>query len=128
MNNQIYYLISQDYYSTDFLDETQCNKSNVLSCIKNKNTEIVEIDIEDIDNLFEVIKEKDNVYKIINIHKHKVCGGKFEVGDIIYEDFGMISFYTKNPQGNIDKIAIYPTIICKKEEIILYNSDVELEE
>ena len=34
-----------------------------------KKTEIIKIDTEDIDNLFEIIKEEENFYKIIHIIK-----------------------------------------------------------
>jgi len=123
MNNQVYYLISQDFYDCEIMDVL--NKNNVLSCIKEKNTKAIEIDIEDVDNLFEVLNEKDNVYKIIHIHKHQQNHGKFEVGDTIYVDLGIISFYTKKINGEINEISVFPTKIIKKEEILLYNSNVE---
>ena len=83
INKPVYYLISQDFYKID-----------CLSGIREKNTEIIKMDTEDIDNLFEIIKEeKKNLYKIIHIIKqHK---NVFKVGDLIYLDFGIISFYTK---------------------------------
>ena len=99
-------LISQDFNDCEIFD------------IQNKNTEAIKIDIVDIDNIFEVIKEEDNIYKIIHIHKHQKNHGKFEVGDTIYLDFGMISFYTKK-NGDINEISVFPTIIIKKEEILL---------
>ena len=120
MNNTVYYLISQDFCDCELMDVI--NKKNVLSCIKEKNTEAIKIDIADIDNLFEVIKEEDYVYKIIHIHKHQKNFGQFKVGDTIYVDQGMISFYSKKKNGEINEISIFSTKIIKKEEILLQNS------
>ena len=69
MNTQIYYLISQDFYACEIIDVL--NKNDILSCIKEKNTEAIKINMADIDNLFEVIKKENNVYIIIHIHKHQ---------------------------------------------------------
>jgi hypothetical protein len=124
MNTPIYYLISQDFYSCEIMDVL--NKNDVLSCIKEKNTEAIKIDMTDIDNLFEVIKKENNIYTIIYIHKHQKNFGKFKVGNIIYFDNGMISFYTKKNNGEIDEVSIFPTKIIKKEEILLHNSEVDL--
>ena len=92
-NTPIYYLISQDFYTCEIIDVL--TKNDVLSCIKEKNTEAIKIDIADIDNLFEVIEKENNVYIIIHIHKYQKNFGKFKVGNTIYFDNGMISFYTK---------------------------------
>ena len=119
----IYYLMSQEFYGFELYDVL--NKNDCLSGIREKNTEIIKIDTEDINNLFEIIKEeKKNLYKIIHINKqHK---NVFKVGDLIYLDFGMISFYTKTINGKIDKIEVLPTEIIEKEKIILYNSLIEI--
>lgn len=116
-SKQIYYLISQDYYDNELMDVLY--KENVFSSIK--DTEITMIDIKNIDNLFEVIQE-DNNYKIIYIHKHQKIHGKFKVGDKIYLDNGMISFYTKNINGDINELCIFPSKIIKKELITIINS------
>ena len=119
---QVFYLISQDYYNNELMDII--NKNNVLSHINEKNLKPVEIDVDEIDNLFELIEEGNNAYKIIYIHKHQRIHDKFNVGDIIYMDYGMVSFYTKTEtNGKLDKIAIYPTKIAKKEDIILYDEN-----
>ena len=113
INKPVYYLISH-YNESEVYDIL--NKNDCLSGI-HKKTEIIKIDTEDIDNLFEIIKE-EKLYKIIYIIKqHK---NVFKVGDLIYLDFGMISFYTKTINGKIDKTEIYPTgIIEKKKNIII---------
>ena len=124
MNTPIYYLISQDFYACEIIDVL--TKNDVLSCIKEKNTEAIKIDIADIDNLFEVIEKENNVYIIIHIHKYQKNFGKFKVGNTIYFDNGMISFYTKKNNGEIDEVSIFPTKIIKKEEILLHNLEVDL--
>lgn len=116
MNNQIYYLISQDFHNCKLMDII--NKNNVLSYIEDKNTNAVKINVKEIDNLFEVINEENNVYIIIRIHKKPKTQYQFKIGDIIYLGFGMISFYTKKING---EIVIFPTKIVKKEEITLNN-------
>ena len=123
INKPVYYLISQDFYGSELYDVL--NKNDCLSGIREKNTEIIKIDTEDIDNLFEIIKEEGkNLYKIIHINKqHK---NVFKVGDLIYLDFGMISFYTKTINGEIDKIEVFPTGIIEKEKILLYNSLIKI--
>ena len=80
----------------------------------------------DIDNLFEVIKKENNVYIIIHIHKHQKNFGKFNVGNILYFDNGMISFHTKKINSEIDEVSIFPTKIIKKEKILLHNLEVDL--
>ena len=120
MNTPIYYLISQDFYACEIIDVL--TKNDVLSCIKEKNTEAIKIDIADIDNLFEVIEKENNVYIIIHIHKYQKNFGKFKVGNTIYFDNGMISFYTKKNNGEIDEVSIFPTKIIKKEEIVFYET------
>ena len=117
MNKQVYYLLSQDYYSSE---------SNYLSEIREKDAEIIKIDTEEITNIFEVIKneEERNAYTIIYIHKQD--RSVFTVGNVIYLDFGMVSFYTKNINGKIDKIEVLPTEIIEKGKIALYNSRVEI--
>ena len=57
------------------------NKNDCLSGI-HKKTKIIKIDTEDIDNLFEIIKEEEEkLYKIIHIIKqHK---NVFKVGDLM---------------------------------------------
>jgi hypothetical protein len=123
INKPVYYLISQDFYDCEVYDIL--NKNDCLSGI-HKKTEIIKIDTEDIDNLFEIIKEEEEekLYKIIHIIKqHK---NVFKVGDLIYLDFGMISFYTKTINGEIDKIEIFPTGIIEKEKILLYNSLIDI--
>ena len=120
MNTPIYYLISQDFYACEIIDVL--TKNDVLSCIKEKNTEAIKIDIADIDNLFEVIEKENNVYIIIHIHKYQKNFGKFKVGNTIYFDNGMISFYTKKNNGEIDEVSIFPTKIIKKEEIDFYET------
>ena len=119
----IYYLMSQEFYGFELYDVL--NKNDCLSGIREKNTEIIKIDTEDIDNLFEIIKEEEEkLYKIIHIIKqHK---NVFKVGDLIYLDFGMISFYTKTINGKIDKTEIFPTGIIEKEKILLYNSLIDI--
>ena len=124
MNTPIYYLISQNFYACEIIDVL--NKNDILSCIKEKNTEAIKIDMADIDNLFEVIKKENNVYTIIHIHKHQKNFGKFKVGNTLYFDNGMISFYTKKNNGEIDEVSIFPTKIIKKEEILLHNLEVDL--
>lgn len=124
MNIPIYYLISQDFYACKIIDVL--TKNDVLSCIKEKNTEAIKINIADIDNLFEVIEKENNVYIIIHIHKYQKNFGKFKVGNTIYFDNGMISFYTKKNNGEIDEVSIFPTKIIKKEEILLHNLEVDL--
>ena len=119
-NTPIYYLISQDFYTCEIIDVL--TKNDVLSCIKEKNTEAIKIDIADIDNLFEVIEKENNVYIIIHIHKYQKNFGKFKVGNTIYFDNGMISFYTKKNNGEIDEVSIFPTKIIKKEEIDFYET------
>lgn len=119
MNNQIYYLISQDFHNCELMDII--NKNNVLSYIEDKNTNAVKINVKEIDNLFEVINEENNVYKIIRIHKQSKTQYQFKIDDIIYVSGGMISFYTKKINGEIDEISVFPTKIVKKEEIILNN-------
>lgn len=111
---QIYYLISQDYHNSELTDVL--HKKDVLSSIS--DTKINVIDEESIDNLFEVIPEND-YYKIIHIHKHQKIGGKFKVGDNIYLEYGMISFYTKNKNENINEVCIFPTKIIKKNLITI---------
>jgi hypothetical protein len=119
INKPVYYLISQDFYGSELYDVL--NKNDCLSGIREKNTEIIKIDTEEIDNLFEIIKEEEKyVYKIIHIIKQH--NNVFKDGDLIYLDFGMISFYTKTINGKIDKIEVLPTGIIEKEKIILYNS------
>ena len=122
MNKQVYYLLSQDYYSSDDVQ----NKTNYLSEIREKDAEIIKIDTEEITNIFEVIKneEERNAYTIIHIHKQD--RNVFTVGNVIYLDFGMVSFYTKNINGKIDKIEVIPTEIIEKGKIALYNSRVEI--
>lgn len=71
------------------------------------------IDVKNIDNLFEDIQE-DNNYKIIYIHKHQKIYEKFKVGDKIYLDNDMISFYSKNINDDINELCIFPTKIIKK--------------
>ena len=119
MNNQIYYLISQDFYNCELMDII--NKNDVLSYIKDKNINAVEINVEEIDNLFEVINLENNVYKIICIHKQPKKQYQFKIDEIIYVSNGMISFYTKKINGEINEISVFPTKIVKKEEIILNN-------
>ena len=105
MNKQVYYLLSQDYYSSDDVQ----NKTNYLSEIREKDAEIIKIDTEEITNIFEVIKneEERNAYTIIYIHKQD--RSVFKVGNVIYLDFGMVSFYTKDINGKTDKIEVLPT-------------------
>ena len=123
INKPVYYLISQDFYSSELYDVL--NKNDCLSGIREKNTEIIKIDTEDIHNLFEIIKEEEkNLYKIIHINKQH--NNVFKVGDLIYLDFGMISFYTKTINGKIDKTEVLPTGIIEKEKILLYNSLIEI--
>ena len=113
MNKQVYYLLSQEY-------------SGYISEIREKDAEILKIDTEEIVNLFEVIKneEERNAYTIIYIHKQD--RSVFKVGNVIYLDFGMVSFYTKNINGKMDKIEVFPTEIIEKGKIALYNSRVEI--
>jgi hypothetical protein len=130
MNCPVYYLISKEYYDNEIMHWLY--KNNILSWIREKDTEPVdteplEIDTVDIDNLFEVLKEEreregDNVYKIIHIHKNQEICGKFKVGDTIYLGGGMLSFYTKKINGEIDEVALFQTEIIKKEKITLYYS------
>jgi hypothetical protein len=121
-NKPVYYLISQEFYTTEVYDVLK--KNDCHSGIREKKTEIIKIDTEEIDNLFEIIKEEEKyVYKIIHIHKQH--NDVFKVGDVIYLDFG-ISFYTKTINGKIDKIEIFPTEIIKKEKILLYNYNIEI--
>ena len=124
INKPVYYLISQDFYGSELYDVL--NKNDCLSGIREKKTEIIKIDTENIDNLFEIIKyeEEKNLYKIIHIIKQH--NNVFKDGDLIYLDFGMISFYTKTINGKIDKIEILPTGIIEKEKILLYNSLIEI--
>lgn len=124
INKPVYYLISQEFYGSELYDVL--NKNDCLSGIREKNTEIIKIDTEDIDNLFEIIKyeEEKYLYKIIHIIKQH--NNVFKDGDLIYLDFGMISFYTKTINGKIDKIEVMPTGIIGKEKIILYNSLIEI--
>jgi len=124
INKPVYYLISQEFYGSELSDVL--NKNDSLSGIREKNTEIIKIDTEDIDNLFEIIKyeEEKYLYKIIHIIKQH--NNVFKDGDLIYLDFGMISFYTKTINGKIDKIEVLPTGIIEKEKIILYNSLIEI--
>jgi len=124
INKPVYYLISQEFYGSELYDVL--NKNDCLSGIREKNTEIIKIDTEDIDNLFEIIKyeEEKYLYKIIHIIKQH--NNVFKDGDLIYLDFGMISFYTKTINGKIDKIEVLPTGIIEKEKIILYNSLIEI--
>ena len=124
INKPVYYLISQEFYGSELYDVL--NKNDCLSGIREKNTEIIKIDTEDIDNLFEIIKyeEEKYLYKIIHIIKQH--NNVFKDGDLIYLDFGMISFYTKTINGKIDKIEVSPTGIIEKEKIILYNSLIEI--
>ena len=119
INKPVYYLISQDFYVCEVYGIS--NKNDCLSGIHKKT----KIDTEDIDNLFEIIKEEEEkLYKIIHIIKqHK---NVFKVGDLIYLDFGMISFYTKTIDGKIDKPEIFPTGIIEKEKILLYNSLIDI--
>jgi hypothetical protein len=121
-NLQVYYLISQDFYSSEIIDVL--NKNDVLTKIKNINTEVINIDMMEINNLFEVIKEENNVYKIICIIKHSEIQNKFEVGDLIYLDGSMISFYTKN-NGEINNISCLPTEIIEKEKILFCDYTIE---
>jgi len=123
-NKPVYYLISQEFYGSELYDVL--NKNDCLSGIREKNTEIIKIDTENIDNLFEIIKyeEEKYLYKIIHIIKQH--NNVFKDGDLIYLDFGMISFYTKTINGKIDKIEVLPTEIIEKEKIILYNSLIEI--
>ena len=122
INKPVYYLISQNFYDCEVYDIL--NKNDCLSEI-HKKTEIIKIDTEDINNLFEIIKEEEKyLYKIIHIIKqHK---NVFKVGDLIYLDFGMISFYTKTINGKIDKTEILPTRIIEKKKILIYNSLIEI--
>jgi hypothetical protein len=124
INKPVYYLISQEFYGSELYNVL--NKNDCLSGIREKNTEIIKIDTEDIDNLFEIIKyeEEKYLYKIIHIIKQH--NNVFKDGDLIYLDFGMISFYTKTINGKIDKIEVLPTGIIEKEKIILYNSLIEI--
>ena len=127
INKPVYYLISQEFYGCEVYDIL--NKNDSLSGIRKKNTEIIKIDTEDIDNLFEIIKEEEKyVYKIIRINKQRYLGSsnEFKVGDLIYLDYGMVSFYTKTINGKIDKISVFPTEIIEKEKILLYNSLIEI--
>jgi len=121
-NKPVYYLISQDFYGCEVYDIL--NKNDCLSGI-HKKTEIIKIDTEDIDNLFEIIKEEEEkLYKIIHIIKqHK---NVFKVGDLIYLDFGMFCFCIKTINGKIDKTEIFPTQIIEKEKILLYNSLIDI--
>ena len=120
----IYYLMSQEFYGFELYDVL--NKNDCLSGIREKKTEIIKIDTENIDNLFEIIKyeEEKNLYKIIHIIKQH--NNVFKDGDLIYLDFGMISFYTKTINGKIDKTEIFPTGIIEKEKILLYNSLIDI--
>jgi len=127
INKPVYYLISQEFYGCEVYDIL--NKNDSLSGIRKKNTEIIKIDTEDIDNLFEIIKEEEKyLYKIIRINKQRYLGSsnEFKVGDLIYLDYGMVSFYTKTIHGKIDKISVFPTEIIEKEKILLYNSLIEI--
>lgn len=126
-NKPVYYLISQEFYGSELHDVI--NKGE----IQEKNTTVVKIDIEDVDNLFEITKEKEEeeekyVYKIIRIIKQKYLGSnnEFKIDDLIYLDFGMVSFHTKTLDGKIDKISVFPTEIIKKEKILLFSSIVEI--
>ena len=123
MNKQVYYLLSQDYYGSEIFDIQ--NKTDYLSEIREKDVEIIKIDTEEITNIFEVIKneEERNAYTIIYIHKQD--RSVFKVGNVIYLDFGMVSFYTKDINGKTDKIEVLPTEIIEKGKIALYNSRVE---
>ena len=122
INKPVYYLISQDLNGSELYDVL--NKNDCLSGI-HKKTEIIKIDTEDIDNLFEIIKEEEKyLYKIIHIHKqHK---NVFKVDDLIYLDFGIISFYTKTINGKIDKTEVLQTEIIEKVKILLYNSIIDI--
>lgn len=116
MEKEVYYLISQDYYDNEIMDVIK--KNDILSKINEKET--IEIDMEEIENVFEVMEEE--VYRIIRIHKNE---GKFKVGNKIYVDYGMISFYTKKMNGEIDEISVFPMKIIKKERILFYNSKMD---
>lgn len=69
-DKQVYYLISQDYYSGEFMDVMY--KPDVLSAINDNEINVIyKEDIEEhIDNLFEVVQEDVNCYTIIDIHIH----------------------------------------------------------
>jgi len=109
------------------------NKLNILSrdinlLFKDSNTNIKniidkkdknKIDINDIYNLFEIIKENENqtIYKIIKIHI--IGSNKYMIDDLIYLELSsMISIYTKNKNFEYDIIECQPTDIIEKEKIL----------
>ena len=116
---KVYYLISHDYYS-DEIDDV-INKVDIFSEIEN-NEEATELDINDVENVFEITQEESG-FKIYRIHKIMKTQGRFAVGDIIYFEGGMIEFCTKKPNGEIDQICCYPTRVFEKEKIILCTSE-----
>ena len=109
-NQQIYYLISED-------DKTEnSNYSDIMS-------QYEFVCLSHINNFFEVIHIKDNIYNIVKIHKNEGLDGKFKINDIIYFDDGMVQFYTKDINNNIDQIECFTTVLIEKEKITLFDEE-----
>jgi hypothetical protein len=108
---QIYYLLSQNGHENS-------NHGEIMSNYKF-------VDPSHMDNLFEVIQIDNLTYKIIKIYKNNNLHDKFIVNDIIYFGEGMISFYTKNNEGEIDKCECFTTVLIEKEKITLFNELID---
>jgi hypothetical protein len=109
---QIYYLLSQEN------TQENSNHEEIMSNYKF-------VDPSHMDNLFEVIQIDNLTYKIIKIYKNNNLHDKFIVNDIIYFGEGMISFYTKNNEGEIDKCECFTTVLIEKEKITLFNELID---
>lgn len=111
MSQEIYYLLSQ-------------NNTQEISNFEEIMSKYEYVDPNHMDNFFEVIQINATVlafeYKIIKIYKN-LGTGKFKPNDIIYFSGGMLSFYTKNPDGKIDQGECFPTVLIKKEKITLFD-------
>jgi hypothetical protein len=106
LTKQVYYLLSQ----FDVEEETM--------------SEYKFVDLSHMKNFFEVIQLENNVYLIIKIYKNN-SNGKFKINDKIFFDGGMISFYTKNNNGEIDQIECFSTVLIEKEKIKLFNETID---
>ena len=106
-SEQIYYLISEENGDEETMEEYKW------------------LDLDHIDNLFEVVSLDTKIFKIIKIHKNENIHDKFNPDDIIYLDGGMISFCTKNSYGKIDRVEYSSTVLIEKEKIKFYNEKID---
>ena len=107
-NQQIYYLISEEDL-TENPNYTKIMFKYEFVCLSHIN------------NFFEVIHLKNNMYNIIKIHKNEGLDGKFKINDIIYFDGGVVKFYTKDTNDKINQIECFPTVLIEKEKITLFD-------